>query len=282
LAWDLKTGSARLRKLLNDSTWRDVQISPDGTHLMAVRWADYLKDWQVVLCDVSGRQNSIWLPELSSEWKLAWSPDGKRIALVDGSGNLMVRDTAGHLLCRLEGQLARALSPPAFLSGDNVIVAICGDDGPGGPRRPWSVITWEPARSRLDRRQMPNGCPIGSIVVSRDGRTLAAQEHRVVALWDLSTRTRRYELIGHHDDVTNLAFAPDGRTLATASLDHTVRLWSVASGQDLLVLDGHAGPVRALAFSADGSMLATCGDGPSDRADGSIEVIVWRGEYQHK
>ena len=69
-------------------------------------------------------------------------------------------------------------------------------------------------------------------------------------------------------------FAPDGRTLATASLDRTVRLWSVASGQELLVLDGHTGPVRTVAFSPDGRMLASCGDGP----DGGIEAIVWFAE----
>ena len=69
----------------------------------------------------------------------------------------------------------------------------------------------------------------------------------------------------------DLAFAPDGRTLATASIDKTVRLWSVNGGQELLVLDGHTGPVRALAFSPDGRILASCGDGP----DGGIEVIAW-------
>jgi WD40 repeat protein len=35
-------------------------------------------------------------------------------------------------------------------------------------------------------------------------------------------------LTGHTGDVCSLAFCPDGKTLASSSLDNTVRLWNVA------------------------------------------------------
>ena len=154
------------------------------------------------------------------------------------------------------------------------MIAVCGDDH--FTSRPFHLVVWKPAKSQLDRQPIPNQGPrpYGKIVLAPDGRSLADTGGSRAGLWDFPTLRRRFLLVGHSERVTDLAFAPDGRTLATASLDRTVRLWSVASGQELLVLDGHTGPVRAVAFSPDGRMLASCGDGP----DGGIEVIAWFAE----
>jgi hypothetical protein len=57
--------------------------------------------------------------------------------------------------------------------------------------------------------------------------------------------------------VNSIAFSPDGRRLASASADKTMRLWDVASGAAVRTLEGHQDAVNGVAFSPDGRWLAS-------------------------
>ena len=67
-------------------------------------------------------------------------------------------------------------------------------------------------------------------------------------------------LKGHTDPVWSAAFSPDGKRVATASLDRTARLWDAETGKQIAVLQAHAGAVRSAAFSPDGKRVATAFD----------------------
>ncbi|KAK6810480.1 hypothetical protein RU639_013746 [Aspergillus parasiticus] len=103
--------------------------------------------------------------------------------------------------------------------------------------------------------------PAQSIVKKTFFSEIGIQIQRLPVLedyWSPNLQT----LEGHLDSVNSVAFSPDGRTLASGSLDRTIKLWDTTTGIERQTLEGHSGWVYSVAFSPDGRTLAS---GSADR-----------------
>jgi hypothetical protein len=121
---------------------------------------------------------------------------------------------------------------------------------------------------------------VNELAVTADGRWLAIGDHQRVHLLDLQHGTVVRVLSGPTDDVTGLAFSPDGTRLAASSYDGGVRVWSTPDGKATKVMRGYGRGCGSVAWSSDGKHLAWVGDDRlcqwSGKAPSCVEIDAGR------
>ena len=107
------------------------------------------------------------------------------------------------------------------------------------------------------RRPPPKGTTPWDASCRRYPRALAALVTAIltagVAVAQQATIVGTLE--GHTDPVYAIAWSPDGKTLATASFDNTVRLWDAATRKEIKKYEGHSKLVLAVAIAPDGKHI---------------------------
>ena len=100
----------------------------------------------------------------------------------------------------------------------------------------------------------PDGVRLASVGHSHDRRL---GWEKVVSVHNLETGKLEYNLLGHDKSPSTVAFAPDGRLLASGGVDKVVNVWNVSTGKLVKTLTGHSGAVDGIAFSPDGKRIAS-------------------------
>lgn len=84
-----------------------------------------------------------------------------------------------------------------------------------------------------------------------------------------------HTLRGHEGPIFDIAWSPDGRTLASGSADQTVGLWDVETAELRRTLKGHKDFVRSVSWSPDGKALASASNDRTIRVWNSATGEVW-------
>ncbi len=116
------------------------------------------------------------------------------------------------------------------------------------------------ARARMGTIRLRPGIEVSALVFSPDGKMLASAPifTNRIQLWDLATGKPVAELSGHRAAIVRLRFTPDGKTLASGSIDHTIRIWDLTKRKEIRQI-----PIPwngSFALSPDGRTLAASND----------------------
>lgn len=251
--WDRGTWTPRATFVGHTAGITGLAWSPDGRTVAVADGAHKVYLWD----KASGRRRAALAGQAGAVTELKWSPDGKWLAGVDNAG---VDRQNGLLWDAKTGRLRAVLRvPQAFTlawSPDSRTLAVGGGLGGAG------VALWD-ARTARRVAEFPEDAFLEAPVQwSEDGKWIAVVEDgRMIALWDVATRSRRVLLPRHEGPPCGpnpLTWSPDGKLLATGRNDQDdgVVLWDPVTGQRLATLQTAPWDVQALSWSPDGQTLA--------------------------
>ena len=121
-----------------------------------------------------------------------------------------------------------------------------------------SAIRWSLARNSAEQVLRFHESAVNAVAIIAGGKLATGGEDGQVAIWNDGQPAPATVLKGHTAPVVALAASPDGKWIASASWDRSIRLTPIAGGETK-VLQGHQDNVNAIAFTPDGSALVSAG-----------------------
>ncbi|QSJ20281.1 NACHT domain-containing protein [Nostoc sp. UHCC 0702] len=192
---------------------------------------------------------SVFAETFGGVLSVAFSPDGKLLALGDTNGDIHLRqvvDGRQVLICKSHTSWVISL---AFSPNGKIFASSSSD---------FTVKLWDVETGHCLQTLQEHDSEVWSVAFSPDGSMLASgSDDQTIKLWSVNTGECVKTLRGHTSWVHSVAFSPDGQMLLSGSDDETVRLWDLNTDKCLKMFQGHRDGIRAIAVSPDGQMLAS-------------------------
>ncbi len=217
-------------------------ISKDGRRVITVDTGGFARVWKR---DDGALIVAKQLPD--QLWSVAFSPDGKELAIGDDAGTIHRLTAELEPIAKLAGHVKRVWS--LAYSPDGSQIASGGEDATA---RVWTINGASKVLEGHTQR-------VYSISFSPDGKRLASgSDDRTLWIWDVASGTGAMRGAQDNGGIRTVEFTRNGAEVAAGGWDFDLKLWPSAGGQAAAWNDRMS--VHDIAVSPDSRVLISAGD----------------------
>ncbi|OMJ75519.1 hypothetical protein SteCoe_25335 [Stentor coeruleus] len=235
---------------------KGISFSPDGVYLASAGCDKIIKVWtfadKSLAFELSGHKNIIWSLDFSFDSKfLVSGSDDTKIKVWSIENKSLDFTLAGHK----QGVAIAKFSP------DGKYIASGSDDQ--------DIIIWDFKSKESKHLLKGHSNTVWGLAFNPEGLILASGSDTSIGMWDIETGKKivMLESFGHKDIVKCVKFSHDGKFIASASNDKSVKIWRVQDYKMVCEFNEHEGNVLTLCYNHDSTILAS---GGSDS-----KIILW-------
>lgn len=231
--------------------------APTGTRIASISEERKVRIWDASTGKAIGiyQDNQCVEPSLANV--LAWSPDGRYLA-IGGHGRIFSWDTYTNVLTEKVRRRAYEYNSLSWSPDGLNLAAACNQ----------KIMIWR-ALTGKKMDAYHGDCQMNVVAWSPNGKYLACGgEDRAVHVWDVYYHKLMVVNASHSRPICAVSWSPDSRLIVSSGLSGDIDIWEALTGRRLISYQAHGGMVLALAWSPDGNLILS---GGSDQ-----RVCIWR------